>query len=83
MSRYGIEITAEVVRVLIKVTTGRNVRHTNFHSTDSGGDANSNYGNVTRPYTMQPSPSQPIHGDVQNGASDENWRSHGEGRVGK
>lgn len=54
-----------------------------FCFSDSGGDANSNYGNVTRPYSMQPSPSHPMHGDVQNGASDENWRSHGEGRVGK
>lgn len=49
---------------------------------DSGGDANSNYGNVARPYSMQPSPSHPIHGD-QNGSNDENWKSHTEGRVGK
>lgn len=57
------------------------LRNRNHSGSDSGGDANSNYGNVTRPYSMQPSPSHPIH-DVQNGAADDNWRSHGEGRVG-
>lgn len=83
MSRYGIGITAEVVGSVWSPGTFHGIQIF-FLFPDSGGDANSNYGNVTRPYSMQPSPSHPMHGgDVQNGASDENWRSHGEGRVGK